>query len=394
MKKINKMRQFATVMSFIFCSQCLFANGLNGHTGTGPEKLFSKVAGDTSYKIRSYKAANGTVSPLGYIIVSEGGSQTYTFTPDSGYEVRNVFIDGDSVGIGAVTSYTFENVNASHTIRASYKAICTAAPKTPGVIAVSQKYNLCSADDTVTCSIKSVSNATSYTWTVPAGSTLVSGQGTNTAQVVFGADSAFTSGRVSVTANNSCGSSSAKTSVVLYSRPSQPVISGDTCVAAKDSGLVYTVTNVESNVGYTWKVPGSAKITSGQGTSSVTVTWKDSSGVISVTASNDCGSKKGSLNISTTCTNKSSAAAQAVISAKLKASVSPNPVKTSAVLYISNNKAAVSVSISNMSGKTLWQSSGIKTSQINLPVQNLASGVYFVKVSNGISSTIVKVVKE
>ena len=48
-----------------------------------------------------------------------------------------------------------------------------------------------------------VVGATSYTWSVPVGSTINSGQGTTSINVTFG----NTSGNISVTANNSCGSS-------------------------------------------------------------------------------------------------------------------------------------------------------------------------------------------
>ncbi len=45
---------------------------------------------------------------------ARGEDQTFTITPDKGYAVANVKIDGKS--IGAVKSYTFENVRRTHTI--------------------------------------------------------------------------------------------------------------------------------------------------------------------------------------------------------------------------------------------------------------------------------------
>ena len=50
--------------------------------------------------------------------VNNGGSQTFTITPSTGYHVADVLVDGASVG--AVTSYTFTNVTANHTISASF----------------------------------------------------------------------------------------------------------------------------------------------------------------------------------------------------------------------------------------------------------------------------------
>ena len=47
-----------------------------------------------------------------------GASQTFTITPAANYHVADVLVDGASVG--AVTSYTFTNVTANHTIAASF----------------------------------------------------------------------------------------------------------------------------------------------------------------------------------------------------------------------------------------------------------------------------------
>ena len=62
--------------------------------------------------------ANSTVSPSGNVSVREGRDQTFTITPDKGYAVAKVPVDGKSVG--AVTSYTFKNVTKDHTIEAVF----------------------------------------------------------------------------------------------------------------------------------------------------------------------------------------------------------------------------------------------------------------------------------
>ena len=66
------------------------------------------------YTIKATAGAGGSISPSGSISVREGRDQTFTITPDKGYAVANVKIDGKS--IGAVKSYTFENVRRTHTI--------------------------------------------------------------------------------------------------------------------------------------------------------------------------------------------------------------------------------------------------------------------------------------
>ena len=70
--------------------------------------------GYSYYTIEATAGAGGSISPSGNVSVREGRDQTFTITPDKGYAVANVKIDGKS--IGAVKSYTFENVRRTHTI--------------------------------------------------------------------------------------------------------------------------------------------------------------------------------------------------------------------------------------------------------------------------------------
>jgi hypothetical protein len=71
-----------------------------------------------TYTITASSGANGSVTPSGVTTVNHGGSQGYTITPNTGYHVADVLVDGSSVG--AVTGYTFTNVTANHTISATF----------------------------------------------------------------------------------------------------------------------------------------------------------------------------------------------------------------------------------------------------------------------------------
>ena len=71
-------------------------------------------SGYSYYTIKATAGAGGSISPSGNVSIREGRDQTFTITPDKGYAVANVKIDGKS--IGAVKSYTFKNVRRTHTI--------------------------------------------------------------------------------------------------------------------------------------------------------------------------------------------------------------------------------------------------------------------------------------
>ena len=94
----------------------------NYTTLSGEIELYYKPNGGSQYgtdhTIRASAGVNGTISPAGWTSVGEGGEQTFTITPDAGYAVAKVLVDGRSVG--AVTSYTFRNVTQDHTIEAVF----------------------------------------------------------------------------------------------------------------------------------------------------------------------------------------------------------------------------------------------------------------------------------
>lgn len=94
----------------------------NYTTLSGEIELYYKPNGGNQYgtdhTIRASAGVNGTISPVGWTSVGEGGEQTFTITPDTGYAVAKVLVDGRSVG--AVSSYTFRNVTQDHTIEAVF----------------------------------------------------------------------------------------------------------------------------------------------------------------------------------------------------------------------------------------------------------------------------------
>jgi len=81
-----------------------------------------------TYTITASAGANGSISPSGAVTVNHGSNQNFTITPDAGYHVDDVLVDG--ISVGSVTSHQFNNVTANHTISASFVLTTGATPPT------------------------------------------------------------------------------------------------------------------------------------------------------------------------------------------------------------------------------------------------------------------------
>lgn len=93
-------------------SLTLYAKWTSNSTGTGGGTATE------NYTITASAGGHGTISPAGTVTVAKNSSQTFRITPETGYKIADVQVDGKSVG--AVTEYTFENVTKAHTIQAAF----------------------------------------------------------------------------------------------------------------------------------------------------------------------------------------------------------------------------------------------------------------------------------
>ncbi len=121
---------------------------------TAPHTISATFA-TASYSITASAGSGGSISPAS-AVVNHGGSQSFTITPNSGYKVLDVKVDGTSVG--AVTSYTFSNVTANRTISATFTST---TPKTYTLTASAGLGGSISPSGTIT-----VAEGTSKTFTI------------------------------------------------------------------------------------------------------------------------------------------------------------------------------------------------------------------------------------
>lgn len=86
----------------------------------------------TYYTITATAGEGGAIAPDGTVRVAQGADRTFTISAAEGYVIADVLVDGES--IGAVDSYTFENVRQNHTIEARFQPVSDVAdPDDTGV---------------------------------------------------------------------------------------------------------------------------------------------------------------------------------------------------------------------------------------------------------------------
>ena len=224
------------------------------------------ITGATTY--------NWTV-PTGATIVSGSGTNTITVDFSASATSGNVSVyASNSCGNGSSSSLPV----AVETLPASAGTITGSATVCQGISGESY-------------TIPAISGATGYVWTLPTGTTIASGDNTNSITVDFSGSAI--SGTISVYGTNACGNGEPfSLNITVNSLPATPVeLSGDNEVCQTETGIIYSIPALAGATGYVWTVPSGATITGGQNTNSITVDFSDTaiSGNVTVYGTNDCG---------------------------------------------------------------------------------------------------------
>ncbi len=101
------------------------------------QEITQLYTGTVTHSIDASSGANGSISPSGSTSVNSGASQTYTFTPNPGYWIDSVIVNGTKVQ--TASSYTFNNVTSNQNIRVTYRSLAAALAAA----------NICTNDSTV-----------------------------------------------------------------------------------------------------------------------------------------------------------------------------------------------------------------------------------------------------
>jgi large repetitive protein len=246
-----------------------------------------------------------------------------------------------------------------------------------------------------------------YTWAVPQGATIVSGQGTNTILVRFAVG--FTNGAITCTGLNGCNISNTRTFNVGTLFPAAPsaidVIELQPC---PNRVLSYTIATMPSNTtSLLWTVPAGATILSGQGSTSITVSYPNTivEGVVGVASVSNCRtsgvrttpvklpacppvfSGKGEQEIRVTGLAKDETSAETSIG------VYPNPTNDQFNLQLNGfTNGSLLMTIRNAQGQEIKKQQYLTVTGIRFG-SGLKPGIYFVTVMQGDKTKTVRVVK-
>jgi hypothetical protein len=116
----------------------VFGIDVHGNVGDPCPEASAVVA----YGITSSAGSNGAIAPSGAVVVPAGGDQVFTITPEAGYHVDSLLVDG--VLVDSTVSYTFSTVGDMHTIEARFA-------RTPSLVTLEARsgWNLVSVPLTV-----------------------------------------------------------------------------------------------------------------------------------------------------------------------------------------------------------------------------------------------------
>lgn len=242
-----------------------------------------------------------------------------------------------------------------------------------------------------------------YNWTAPQGAIGLTGQGT--ANISFTYPAGFVSGSVSVTASNGCGTSAARSIAVSKLNPSAPsVIDVIQVSACPDRVYTYSLATMPLNsTSVAWTVPTGATIVSGQGTSSIMVSYPGTavSGSVTAQSVNNCGSS--SIRITEiklpVCAGGPpppfAKNAQTLTTATEKMSVKlfPNPsVADFRLQVVTAGKEKISVRILDLQGRVLKQFTVIPFQSIYFG-NDLKAGSYLMEIRQGNFVELTKLLK-
>jgi len=239
---------------------------------------------------------NPCVGTTNNVYYTESGMTNYVWTISpggvitSGLCTNNIHVTWNTAGAQWLT-LTYTSASGCNPVTPTQLSVfVNPMPNAAGQITGTG--TVCAGQNNIAYSTPEILNATSYTWTLPAGATIATGAGTRFITVNYGTSA--TSGNITVAGTNGCGNGPVSPNFPVTVNPlpaaAGPII-GPASVCVNVTGVAYSVQTITGATAYVWTVPTGATITSGSGTRNIVVSFgpNPGSGAITVKGSNSCG---------------------------------------------------------------------------------------------------------
>lgn len=333
-------------------------------------------------------SANSTVGSLNTIDQDAGNVFTYSLVAGTGSMDNSSFqISGNSLIINS--SPDFET-------KSSYSVRIRTTDQ--GLLTFEKVFNITIND---ICDIPAPTITPSGTTTFCVGGTVtltssaITGNtwstGATTPSITVNSSGTYT---VSYTSGGCSSLTSTGTMVIVNQLPVTPSsIAGIVSVCNGASGIMYSISTVVGATGYSWAVPPGAIISSGASTTGITVTFGNTSGIVSVTPTNVCGN--GTISSLSVNVSSSPCLPTSIISSLDRSiNISPNPfIDDFNIDLTSEVSGIVFIKIRNSIGDLLKEIS-VNSTSIKVPMANLPSGVYVIELVTNYGNLIKRAIKE
>ena len=296
---------------------------------------------------------------------------------------------------------------------------------------------VCQGQSAVTYTVPTITNATSYVWTLPAGATGTS----NTNSITVNYDASANSGNINVKGNNDCGDGTSSTLPIIVVPSPSANAGNDTTICQNssitlnaaggnsytwnnnvsqgvpftpNSTLTYTVTvsngfcTATDDITVNVSAPPAAPVIYQVGndlnsTANIGNQWYDSNGIILGAISQVYTPTVSSqyfviLTDNSGCTSDTSNIISIVITSiadysnNLSVRIYPNPVANELIIENEGNNSNLNFEISNMTGQVLYKGRLVEKTIVN--TNNLAPGAYLIKLENGNHVEFKKIIKD
>lgn len=258
------------------------------------------ISGPTNTCLYKPTLTNPAGLPATYSIVKNANVVLYNWTVPTGANIishTNTTTE-DIITVSFTNSYSYGNISVT---AENNCGISSARILSLNGLSVSSPGLIYGSDDAcghivpdgtlATYYIDPVANANYYNWTLPAGISGLTGQGTNSISFFFPFD--YESGTISVFASNACGNSGTRSIIVRKLIPERPDIVNITETQSCPNRIYqYSIPSMPNYAqSILWTIPAGATLLNGQGTLSISVAYPSRSfnDKVSATAQSDCG---------------------------------------------------------------------------------------------------------